>query len=248
MQGSPCLNEGTSTFSRTDGYGEATWKQRIHILRTRGLSEVTKRLGDIADIVHRFSHPPQVLEIGCGFGHAMRDLAQECPRARVRGMNLERYPEQLPNQEYLYGDASSEIPIEDNSIDFVYSIVAIYFMPDRARLIEEVFRILRPGGQMRCNFLPIADKMPEEYKNTDVVEGVNGVETLHGLLLSLPKYDITTSPTEIHTVTIMKKHPGDPPLKLGLVPVPEKRVDYGDVGGEQFEGFLRNWYRFSAAD
>jgi SAM-dependent methyltransferase len=216
-------------------------------LRTRGLSEVNKRLGDISEIVNSFS-APQVLEVGCGYGHAIRDLAQQCPRARIRGMNLKRYPEQLPNQEYIYGDASVEIPLPDDSIDLVYSIVTIYFMPDRARFIEEAFRVLKPGGQMRCNFLPIAPELPPEYENTDVVEGLDGIDTLHGLLLSLPKHDITTKPTEIHTVTIMTKRQGDPLLKLGLTPVPEKRLDYGEVAGESAEGFLRNWYSFSEID
>lgn len=216
-------------------------------MRSRGLPAVHRRLGRIEDVVQSFP-TPNVLEVGCGFGHAMRDLAEFCPGAVITGMNLEPYEEQLPGQNYIYGDAAVEIPLPDDSVDFIYSIVAIYFFSDRARFIEEAFRVLRPGGQLRCNLVPLWPGLPSKYQNTDVIEGLDGVDTLQGLLLSLPRHRVTTEPAEVAPMTIVHKRPGDPPLRLGLVTVPEKTVDYGDVIGEKGEGFLRNWYRFSPAD
>jgi SAM-dependent methyltransferase len=211
-------------------------------VRTRGLEEVERRLGSVAEILTGLGENPVALEVGCGFGHAMRDLAKACPSARLIGMNVRQYPEQLPGQEYVYGDASVALPVSDASVDLVYSIVTLYFLPDRVRFLEEAFRVLRPGGQLRVNLHRDLGEKLGEYRQPDVIEGAG---PLRDHLLALPNYDIRLEQAELAEVTVLRKRAQDPPLQLGLVPIPERRFDYGTVFGEAAEGFLRNVYRAS---
>lgn len=222
-------------------------------MRTRGLTEVEQRLGPVAEILAGLGDSPVALEVGCGFGHAMRELAQACPKARIIGMNLRQYPEQLPNQEYVYGDAAVALPLPDESVDLIYSIVAIYFISDRARFLEEAFRVLRPGGELRVNILRDLGEKAGKWRLPDVVEDGREEIPLRDYLVALPHgYDVRFEPVVVPEVqgvidkvevTVLRKRLGDPPLDLGLRTVPERELDYGTVRGETSEGFLRVVYQ-----
>ncbi|MEM7114185.1 MAG: class I SAM-dependent methyltransferase, partial [Chloroflexota bacterium] len=47
--------------------------------------------------------------------------------------------------EIFFYDAT-DLHFPDEQFDFVYSAVVIRFIPDKARVLEEVSRVLRPGG------------------------------------------------------------------------------------------------------
>jgi SAM-dependent methyltransferase len=212
-------------------------------VRTRGLDEVEQRLGDVAAVLRGKGEGALALEVGCGHGHAVQELAEACPGARVIGMNLRRDPHQLGGQEYLYGDASVALPLADDSADLIYSIVAIYFFSDRARFLEEAFRVLRPGGELRLN---LHSEVPEQYAGLprpDVVRTAGGELSLRDHLLGLGTHQVSVEPARLCDVTILRKRPADPPLDLGLVRLDEERLDYGTLMGPAGEGFLRNVYQ-----
>jgi SAM-dependent methyltransferase len=161
-------------------------------------------------------------------------------------MNLRHYPEQLAGQQYVYGDAGVALPIADSSVDLVYSIVTLYFLSDRARFLEEAFRVLKPGGQIRVNLHRDLGESLGDYRLPDVVLGRDGETPLHDRLMSVPGLQIDVESAPSANVTVIRKRAGDPPLKLGLKPIPERCLDYGSVFGEKAEGFLRVVY--AAAD
>jgi SAM-dependent methyltransferase len=47
----------------------------------------------------------------------------------------------------VQGDATA-LPIPDATVDFVYALGVLHYVPDTARAVREIHRILRPGG--RC--------------------------------------------------------------------------------------------------
>ena len=171
----------------------------------------------------------------------MRELSLACPGARVIGLNVREYPEQLPGQEYVYGDASVALPLADNSVDLVYSIVTVYFLPDRATFLEEAFRVLRPEGQLRVILHRDMGEALGRWRLPDVIEDEE--LALRDHLQSLPGYSVTVEPGEAAEITVLRKRASDAPLRLGLEVVPEKQLDYGTVFGDSAEGFLRNVYR-----
>jgi ubiquinone/menaquinone biosynthesis C-methylase UbiE len=97
-----------------------------------------------------------VLEIGVGMGADHAQLALAHPRS-LKGIDLtpravthtRRRLELLGlSSDVNVGDAEN-LPFSDNSFDLVYSWGVLHHSPDTQRAINEVHRVLRPGGQTR---------------------------------------------------------------------------------------------------
>lgn len=121
-------------------------------MKTRDLSVIKKNLGNIEEFIcsrYGTENSVIVLEIGCGVGNSLRDLAVRYPKISFYGMNRKIIAEQVvkDNIHYLYGDAGVHIPLPDNSVDFAYSICTIQFIEDKVGFVNEVFRVLKPEGQ-----------------------------------------------------------------------------------------------------
>jgi SAM-dependent methyltransferase len=96
-----------------------------------------------------------VLEIGVGLGADHCELARCSPRS-LSGVDLtERAVDFTRKRLALYGLTSDlrqadaeRLPFEDQSFDFVYSWGVLHHSPDTERAIDEVWRVLRPGGRV----------------------------------------------------------------------------------------------------
>jgi ubiquinone/menaquinone biosynthesis C-methylase UbiE len=98
----------------------------------------------------------KVLEIGCSVGTDLSQFALN--GADVTGIDLTPKGIELAKKRFeLYGlkgdlrvaDAET-LPFPDNTFDVVYSIGVLHHTPDTERAInQEVFRVLKPGGQAR---------------------------------------------------------------------------------------------------
>ncbi|MFD1598400.1 class I SAM-dependent methyltransferase [Halobellus rarus] len=97
-----------------------------------------------------------VLDLGCGSGYAGRALRDTKDAGRVYGLdgapamvrNAQAYTED-PNVGYVVGDFDA-LPFADDSVDHVWSMEAFYYARDPVHTLEEVERILRPGGTFYC--------------------------------------------------------------------------------------------------
>jgi ubiquinone/menaquinone biosynthesis C-methylase UbiE len=96
-----------------------------------------------------------VIEIGCGPGFFSPELAASVPRGRLVLFDLQ--PEMLPlarerlagytNVAYVAGDAQS-LPFGGAQFDTAFLATMLGEVPDPTACLEEVHRILRPGGVM----------------------------------------------------------------------------------------------------
>jgi ubiquinone/menaquinone biosynthesis C-methylase UbiE len=143
--------------------------------RLRSLAHITHHLraaGDLEDHIQRLLEQQpgrlEVLEVGFGYGRALLELSWlfRDRDAGFHGVDLNRYvdgPEQLraiaetyqliPSEDLstarmpaLYHYDATRLQFADESLDFVFSAITIRFMRDKALFIEEVSRVLRPGG------------------------------------------------------------------------------------------------------
>jgi SAM-dependent methyltransferase len=122
----------------------------------------------VARLVQRQPGRVEVLEVGFGYGRALLELSWRFRDDDVgfHGVDLNRYvdgDDQLREIAETYGPIPSadlaaatlpslhyydatQLQFPEDSLDFVYSAVTIRFMRDKALFVEEVARVLRPGG------------------------------------------------------------------------------------------------------
>lgn len=94
-----------------------------------------------------------VLEVGCGPGNdssmfarygAMMTCLDLSPRNIYAARN--RFKALKLAGQFTNGDAEN-LPFEDNSFDFVYSHGVLHHTPNTDKTIQEIYRVLKPGGQ-----------------------------------------------------------------------------------------------------
>ncbi|WP_066412825.1 class I SAM-dependent methyltransferase [Halorubrum aethiopicum] len=96
-----------------------------------------------------------VLDLGTGSGYALRALRE---RDIGRGYGLDGAPEMARNARgytdddaigFLVGDFDA-LPFADDSVDHVFSMEAFYYATNPHNTLEEVRRVLNPGGTFYC--------------------------------------------------------------------------------------------------
>ncbi|HXC60000.1 MAG TPA: class I SAM-dependent methyltransferase [Steroidobacteraceae bacterium] len=92
------------------------------------------------------------LDVGCGNGAFTETIVQRCAPATVTGVDpsaaqleFARTRPALRNAELLQGDAMA-LPLRDQSVDITVMPLVIFFVPEPARGVAEMARVLRPGG------------------------------------------------------------------------------------------------------
>ena len=101
----------------------------------------------------RLGPADDALDIGCGGGWLVREIAARVPLGRVAGIDVAnemisrayRASAGIPNADFEVG-AVDAIPCKPNSFDKVISVESSYYWADPAKGIREIFRVLRPGG------------------------------------------------------------------------------------------------------
>ena len=107
-------------------------------------------LADDLLIAHYGPHVgDRVLDLGCGAGDSVEQFRSINPDVRWLGVDLEESPEVAgrtrTDAEFRTFDGRT-IPAEDASVDLVYCKQVLEHVEERAALIAEVGRVLRPGG------------------------------------------------------------------------------------------------------
>lgn len=111
------------------------------------------------------------LDYGCGGGYLIEYLIKEginCEGLDASKDSVEKTKKRLENKENFEGAFLSEgninKKIEDNSYDFIFLIETIeHLIPDdRKEILEDIFRILKPGGYIFIS-TPNKEKL-DKYK------------------------------------------------------------------------------------
>lgn len=93
-----------------------------------------------------------VLDCGCGYGFTLRVL-RELTEARLVGLDLQRervvnVRERLGERVRLVQGSALELPFGEGSIDKAVSSEVLEHLPDDRKAVEELYRVLRPGGRL----------------------------------------------------------------------------------------------------
>jgi ubiquinone/menaquinone biosynthesis C-methylase UbiE len=140
-------------FQNPEAYEKAMgrWSRRLAplLIRFGGLAE-----GD------------RVLDVGCGTGSLTFTVPQIAKAASVTGIDLtDAYVEYSraqnadPRITFRAADARA-LPFEDNSFDRAFSMLVLQFIPDAARAVAEMRRVVRPGGTVTASVWDSYGGMP----------------------------------------------------------------------------------------
>ncbi len=98
-------------------------------------------------------HPRGVLiDIGCGPGYMTALIKQKLPALKVVGMDIEGDMVRLASRnwpgpvDFWQGDAQ-QLPLRNDSVDFVLSTLALHHWSNAPGALDEIYRVLKPGGQ-----------------------------------------------------------------------------------------------------
>jgi len=98
----------------------------------------------------------QAVDVGCGPGHLVLALARRAPGLHVTGLDLSaemlaqgkknaRQANMDDRVTFRYGDAQA-LPFAAASLDLVISTLSLHHWSDPVAVLDEVARVLRPGG------------------------------------------------------------------------------------------------------
>ena len=140
-----------------------------------------------------------VLDLGCGTGRDaylasklvgqdgyvigvdMTDEQLAVARKHLHSQTA-RFGLTQPNLEFRHGyiEDLADCGITDNSIDLVISNCVINLSPDKERVFSEIFRVLKPGGELYFSDVFVDRRLPVHLKNDPALYG----ECLSGALYS----------------------------------------------------------------
>jgi len=224
-----------------------------------------------AEIVDRFYGcgspiPPAlegctVLDLGCGtgrdayvcarfvgeHGHVIGvDMTAE--QIEVAQRNEHAYARTLgysdPNTTFLQGymENLAGLGIDDETIDVVISNCVINLSPDKERVFSEIFRVLKPGGELLFADVFADRRLPAEWFEDPVLvgeclAGAMYVEDFRRMLfgLGVPDYRIVSSrPIRLNNTEIERKVGSDrfssvTARAFKLASIEDRCEDYGQV-------------------
>ena len=74
----------------------------------------------------------------------------------------------LDKQVFVTLGSAEKLPYKDGAFDLVTAVETVYFWPNLANCLQEVRRVLKPGGR----FAIMVEVVDSDSKWTDVVEGM----------------------------------------------------------------------------
>ena len=124
-----------------------------------------------------------VLEIGCGEGYGLKELAPKADNYFA----IDKYPTPINEElkkEHNISFQQIDVPplkgIEDNSIDYVVTFQVIEHINNDELFVSEIYRVLKPGGKLILttpNKLMSLTRNPWHYREYTPIEMLEILQT-----------------------------------------------------------------------
>ena len=152
-----------------------------------------------------------VVDLGAGGGFDCFLAAHEVG-AQGRVIGIDMTPDMLSkaranaakgqyhNVEFRLGEIEN-LPVADNSADVVISNCVINLSPDKFRVFQEAFRVLKPGGRLAISDVVATVELPEAMRNdAGLIAGCMGnaslIEDLEAIIREAGFTDVRIQPKD----------------------------------------------------
>jgi len=131
-----------------------------------------------------------VLDLGCGTGRDVYvasmlvgqdghvigvDMTTEQIETAIKYQEeqRERFGYKTTNTKFIQGyiEDLKSLGVEDNSVDVVISNCVINLSSDKEKVFKEIYRILKPGGELYFSDIFVDRRIPEDVANDPVIYG-----------------------------------------------------------------------------
>ncbi len=140
-----------------------------------------------ADLAQRIGqhHPAAVLELACGTGRLTQKILQQLPpSAKLTATDLEadmlkvaKEHIHYPNVDWATADMTN-IPYNDNQFDLVVCQFGLMLVPDKLKALSEMYRVLKPGGQLLFSVWGLLKDNPIWRMGGEVVNRFLGINPI----------------------------------------------------------------------
>lgn len=153
-----------------------------------------------------------VLDLGSGGGlDVLLSARRVGPEGRAYGVDMT--PEMLQlarenqaragieNAEFLEGEME-DVPLPDESVDVVISNCVINLSGDKARVLAEAFRVLKPGGRLAVSDIVVRGPLSDEVRRSaelwaGCVAGALDQDEFRDLLVEAGFHEVSIEPTRV---------------------------------------------------
>ena len=154
-----------------------------------------------------FLAAPQVGETGKVIGVDM--TPEMITKSRLNAINGG-----FENVEFRLGEIEN-LPVADNSVDVIISNCVINLSPDKPRVFEETFRVLKPLGRLAISDVVAFASIPDDVRidlalYTGCISGASEIEVLEKILNDCGFMDIQIKPKNESKKFMSKWAPGTP--------------------------------------
>lgn len=108
----------------------------------------------------------RAVDVGCGRGGGTSHLARAFPFDRVTGVEVSSNQaafcartHRVQGLDFVCGSAQA-LPFSGASLDVVVNVESLHCYPDPARFLDEVARVLAPGGRFACADIFVGEPHP----------------------------------------------------------------------------------------
>jgi len=163
IPGLPVPAEVGKLYDRYTALGAASLGENLHFGYWEPadadipFEEATHRLTDLMASRLRLAPGDRVLDLGCGVGtpgtriakrHDVRVTGISVSTEQVSRANALAEAEGVADRVRFELRDAMNLPFEPESFDAVLALESIIHMPDRARVLAQVARVLKPGGRI----------------------------------------------------------------------------------------------------
>ncbi len=149
-------------------------------------AEVCLRLLERLDLIN--TNPEWVLDMGCGTGQALRTLSSKYPKAQLLSADISyqmlcqaKQQYGFFKRKYLLNADMDKIPLACDSVDLLFSNMALHWSNDLQAVFSEMKRVGRSGGYLMFTMLGVNSltELRQSWSQIDTQSRVHQFADMH---------------------------------------------------------------------